>query len=325
VDVLVVVDNSSSMDDDQDAVETSIDALIARLDAAGVDWRVAVTTTEAYLLATESTRLDDPLMDTCSGLRGDGFVSNAAPDAGARVRELALTEPGCEANVEKPGANLCGDDAESGLESTATVLERIADRAGDDPICGEAHAWRAGSARLVLWLSDEEDTAILGTNGAPLPNDDPVRVEVLQRVSDKLAQASATACAIVGDSGTGSSGVCPSADFPTTDEPTNTAQHGAGYVSVANRRGGSISSICASEHASGIQRCLRPVLADAAGTTLDGPPISRTLSVSSGGEVRLRGPLAGWEYAPGANAVFVNGDGSTARAAAYATWVRAFE
>ncbi|MEM6991242.1 MAG: hypothetical protein AAF721_12110 [Myxococcota bacterium] len=75
VDILFVIDNSGSMAEEQAAIATSAAALTASLDAAGVDYRIAVTTTDVDNPWCSGTtpEVGRPRLSSCRS-RQDEFV-----------------------------------------------------------------------------------------------------------------------------------------------------------------------------------------------------------------------------------------------------------
>lgn len=165
-DILFVVDNSCSMEDEQDLLARNFDAFIQELTTAKADYRMGVVTTD--------------LSDTSQGREWVGVrVSSFAPQPPKQL--TGVTATGCQlldiqhscfrgpeaakrvVTSEMPaaeqvaafGANVrvgsCGSGDEEGLSGLIRGLERMAD--GD---CN-AGFLRPGANLVVVILSDEDD------------------------------------------------------------------------------------------------------------------------------------------------------------------------
>lgn len=165
VDFLWVVDNSGSMSDELDNVAKTADQFLAKLNNSGMDYRLAVTTTDAYLIdefpgAYEvASKLDDRKSE--SYFEPTGCINGAiAPVNNAAMKHDRCTldkqYAGLKAsyqNSQRPGyenasffpaklalrntcraandpdlnyANICGYGTEDGLKSGLLVLQRLA-------------------------------------------------------------------------------------------------------------------------------------------------------------------------------------------------------
>lgn len=188
VSILLVVDNSGSMGEEQAQLTSGITALTDTLDAANLDWRIGVTTSdngnpwcpagtttpEAGQLVMQSCRqrLNDFLfsdtvdvqdvacLDVCSLSEIDLQPSTTASDPSPALRPW-LERTGGVTNVADPyqdvlrcmlpqGVNGCG--FESQLESSYRSVARATD--SND----EAHGFfEAGRLPVIVFLTDEAD------------------------------------------------------------------------------------------------------------------------------------------------------------------------
>lgn len=155
IDFIWVVDNSGSMVDEQEAVAATVDEFVRRLKSSGVDYRLAVTTTDAYSLdeADEGSGYniewpEDNYSDInrpsllLSGLRPyfynqamqgyQGFIPSTEPNVGKAFATAVTNESACigvdgiyQHMDYNKRPNVCGYGREDGLKSLETVLERI--------------------------------------------------------------------------------------------------------------------------------------------------------------------------------------------------------
>jgi hypothetical protein len=186
LDILFVIDNSGSMSEKQARIATSVPMLIDPLDAAGVDWRIGVTTTDSgnpwcdsttpeagnLVLSSCKSRIDEfifgeepPAYNPCDACTLDKieivpttthYDSNAKPrlwveKIGGATNLADDVDPAAALACFLPmGLNGCG--FESQLESMYLSLAR-AQNVDDD----EYGFLRPGASLLVVILSDEAD------------------------------------------------------------------------------------------------------------------------------------------------------------------------
>lgn len=334
VDFLWVIDNSGSMSDAQENVAAIAGEFMDLLLSTSVDWRLGVTTTDAYLLGLDPedpaltdaqrdglTRLQqEPMREKCTGLRGlNGFLNSATPDVRGKFEDLVTQDASCALPTSAPGANLCGADIESGLLSAQFVINQLLDtNLGPDCPSGEAYQLRRGADQktVLIWVTDEEDLAfkILPTDGSPetiLAADDPARIEKMTQFQDAFDALTddglpITLHAIVGDRGLAQGGVC--APFTSDDSATSGAQYGQSYTELALASGGLTASICADDLSTPIIEIIRQTI----GTTSSYPlqedvrPIASSIRVAIGDKIISRidnGTDPYWEYVADTNAI----------------------
>lgn len=158
VDFIWIVDNSGSMVDEQEAVAQTVETFTNRLVSSGIDYRLGVTTTDAYTIdeadenggydttwpTLPNGQTDYPIL-LVSGMRPFlkdintfGFLdpkkTKLSTIKGA-FGEAVTLDPGCDTPVSyideegetkiTKGKNICGYGVEDGLKSLETVLERL--------------------------------------------------------------------------------------------------------------------------------------------------------------------------------------------------------
>lgn len=174
IDILWVIDNSGSMATSQEQVATNVASFINKFKQTNFDYRIAVTTTEAYRSLATFT--------------GDGSWSrfrNGNPDGGASgVTIIDPNTPNIEQVFDlniKQGVN--GSADERGFQSLEAALLN-----GDN----RAEFPRVGALLAVIFLTDEEDFSWDGTAniqldalGNPNSNQDP-RLHSHERYLDIL-------------------------------------------------------------------------------------------------------------------------------------------
>lgn len=177
VDILFVIDNSGSMGASQRQVAEAIGAMVERLEQAGMDWRIGVTTTDAgnpwCPAAVTTPEAGNLVASSCRSRIGDFLFADTVDvqDAACRdlcetdVIDLANDDPWVEShdgvsNTPDPiealecmlpqGVNGCGFEAP--LESMHLALARAQDP--EEPNFG---FMRAGAQLAVVIVSDEVD------------------------------------------------------------------------------------------------------------------------------------------------------------------------
>lgn len=177
IDILWVIDNSGSMATSQQQVATNVASFINKFKQTNFDFRIAVTTTEAYRsLATFTgnsswSRFRDG--NATGGASGYTIISPDTPNI-EQVFDLNIKQ------------GVVGSADERGFQSMEAALLNLDNRA-EFP--------RAGALLAVIFLTDEEDFSWDGTaniqldgNGDPTPNTD-ARLHSYERYLDILDQA----------------------------------------------------------------------------------------------------------------------------------------
>lgn len=162
IDILWVIDNSGSMATSQQQVATNVASFINKFKQTNFDYRIAVTTTEAYLALPSFTN-SQSWSRFRDGTTATGFSG---------VKIITPTTPNIESVFDlniKQGVN--GSADERGFQSMEAALLNTDNRA-EFP--------RPGALLAVIFLTDEEDFSYDGTAniqldafGNPTPNTDP--------------------------------------------------------------------------------------------------------------------------------------------------------
>ncbi len=195
VDLLFVIDNTPSMESARAALSDAAERLVTALDADQLAWQVGVVSTDI-----ESA---DRGM-----LQGDPWIVTPSTSNGPTAVSRALDVPSGNAPTGGLGA------------ATLALTEplRSADNRGFR---------RTDTALHIVVLSDADDqsTDILGVDPAD------AFLELLDDEREATAQP-ATLSAVVGDAGSGCTGLA------------GTALPGDSYIAVAQASGGAVASIC---------------------------------------------------------------------------------
>lgn len=285
LDIIWVVDDSGSMEDDQQAVRDAANAMADVLGSGGVDFRLGVT----------RTRAQDQSARNRGQLEGSGFTA----DLNQFKRTIVV---GAEGGWE-PGL-------ETGIRAYDLLLPKTPETAAPDP-----RKLREGAATVVVHLSDERDQIVecAACGGCPPGENEPRGVSrqefctdpsaqsVIDRFIGQYAQRSIVSFAIVGDLPNGCQQTTTRDDF----EP------GQGYVEVANATGGHFGSLCGDmrQNVADIARAATGIVS---AYELSHSPASASIRVALGppaqGRPIPRSRTNGFDYDPVGNRVIFYGD-----------------
>jgi hypothetical protein len=294
-DILLVLDDSGSMKDDQEAVGAAAGAMGEILEAAAIDYRLGVVRMWAED-GTQSARRGE--------LRGTGFT-----------RDLA--QFGRDANIGAKGG------WEPGLETGLIALSRLTPATDDE----RPDRLRSGVATVVVHVSDERDQNVEclacgdcdGQEGVAQMCLDPAGEPAIDEFARRYRAEGVTTFALVSDLPNGCRQPAATDDF----EP------GQGYVEVAQATGGRFGSICG-DMRQNLEGVARLAAAKASKYVLPETPASATLQVLVGPDDNFRelprSRTNGFDYDAASNAVVLFGDlapesGETVRIA-YRIWDR---
>jgi hypothetical protein len=281
LDIIWVIDDSGSMEDDQMAVREAADAFGDIFASAGVDFRVGVTRTRAQ------ERMNAPARGT---LEGRGMTAD--------INEFKATVVvGAEGGWE-PGL-------QTGLLAIDALLPKT-------PAGGavQRDRLREDAEVVVIHFSDERDQDVECAACGACPEEppqrqafctDPAAQPVIDRFVSQYTQRGAVTFALVGDLPNGCQQTSTRDDF----EP------GQGYVEVANATGGQFGSLCGD-----MRQNLEAVARAATGITseyeLSETPASASIRVAKGmpgaGVAIARSRTNGWDYDAERNRIVFYGD-----------------
>ena len=222
VDVLLVVDNSGSMLEEQSSLGSNFAALLSAAQALGVDYQIGVTTTGVVPSPGSWA--------TCPGGAEGGEKGRLFPVDGSRPRILTPFTPDAAGIFRQNTAvGVCHWD-EQGLEAAWLALSSpLADSADDPttalPADGNAGFVRDGARLAVVFVSDEEDAS-------PRP------LAFYESFFKGLKGGDPTLLSISAIVGTSPLSACPTA-----------SSVGSRYVALAQATGGIVQPICTQDWA----------------------------------------------------------------------------
>lgn len=259
IDLLWVVDNSCSMNQEQAAVAAVGQAMVDLLSTTQLSWRLALTTTD---------RSGGEI--NLSGV--DGFTASSP-------RQQAETESQAWATAVG-NLGVRGSGQEKGLVVGLAAVNGALPASASE----RSDKFREGASVIVVHMSDEEDFSIKqAAGGSDEVCDDnagkTAEIESLvsqyQALDGESSIAGLTTFAITGTQ-RGAGNAC-SFDDGTADCP-GASQYGEAYLEVASGTGGGSGSICG-DMGQIVQDIIRAGAGIASQLELSLPPISSTLRV----------------------------------------------
>ena len=280
-DIIFVVDDSGSMEDDQQALRAAAGAMGDVLASAQIDYRLGV----ARMWAPDGMSSNNR-----GRLEGSGLTANLQEFQ----REIVVGAQG---------------GWEPGLEVGIAAIDRLMPKtAAGQPV--DAHHLREGAATVVIFLSDERDQsmecAACGTCDADRGNrqqfcSEPAGQGVVDDFVAKYRSRNAVAFSIVGDLPNG----CRQSGQRDDFEP------GQGYVEIANGTGGQFGSLCG-DMSQNLRDVARVATGVASAYRLSTVPASASLQVAIGpaghGRAIPRSRVNGFDYDAVQNSVVFYGD-----------------
>jgi hypothetical protein len=278
VDIIWVVDDSGSMEDDQMAVRAAADAMAEVLTNGGIDYRLGVA---RHFAQDENSRR-----------RGDLEGQGLTADLEQFKEDIVVGAQG---------------GWEPGLETGILAIDRLLPKtaAGEAP---NPQRLREDAATVIVNLSDERDQNLecLACGSCEEPDSrqrfctEPAGQPEIDRFISAYTMRSAVVFAIVGDLPNG----CQQSGSRDDFEP------GQGYVEVANGTGGSFGSLCGDMRAN-VQDIARAATGIASDYTLSSIPASASIRIAKGqpgqGVTIPRNRQNGWDYDPVRNRIVFYG------------------
>ena len=268
LDVIVVVDNSGSMEEEQQALAEAAADLTSTLSSSGLNWRVGITTTDAN--------------PNTNG--GDGQLIGGVSTQTGTIRST----------IENIGTD--GSGREYGLRAVRRALERATE---NDRLEGDAHALRPGVPVAIILLTDSEDQ---GARDARCDNRDDDRNGLADDAECIEEAVESTIALLQGEldrvplpEGLDRVGTLFAITTSPIDGCPDRESFGWSQRAVALATGGSVGSICSNDldYSALIRRMAGQAADTVPSYNLGGRVIAGSLNVTSGGEGERQPPPAG--------------------------------
>lgn len=274
-DIIWVLDESGSMDDDRDNVAANATSFFQKAVLAGLDFRVGVT-------------------DMDDGNGGRFAARNGASTTGDRW--LGPTEQALfEQNVADPSGPDPGDGGnEHGLTNGMAAINRHLPRSESD-----AARFRVGAQIVTIYVTDEhpdeiEDAGILAEGNALATPAEKAEISVFVQPyvqqfidNDGIAHLIGIPEATPGCSGGG-------------------GEISYGYVDLVTALGGQFGSICQSDLGPTMDAIIDDIIGAASPIVLAYVPISATIAVARDNVAVPRSRSFGWDYRASSNSIVFN-------------------
>lgn len=308
IDVLFVVDNSGSMDNFQAQLGANFSSFINRFITKGYDFRIAVTTTEAWRYPKFMSAFG-----TCSGysycneyrtiFRKGATSSNYVLDNVV----YDLTQPSEQQRLKDDfisnahmGVDGTGD--ERALSSFQAALQYTTYTAGGDTPNKNFH--RPDAFLAVVMISDEEDFSHTGTG----LNENPSNPNLIPVANFKTFLETFTGGSASVDFSVSTISILDSACLTTLDPDGSILRKiGYRYMQIADLTGGSKNSLCVPFDTTLDSISAQIEEQGSAVFPLVKRPIVTTIKLTVDGIIVPQSDTNGWSYHAEANVVRVNG------------------
>ncbi|MBK8397950.1 MAG: Ig-like domain-containing protein [Leptospiraceae bacterium] len=297
VDFVWVVDNSSSMSQEQEEVASATSTFFNKLSLKRIDYRLGVITTGGD---GGSSECSNPNSTSGRGesLKGGSWIPKSDTAATTFATRSVVGTSGCgtESGIFYASRSL------GGAGGTATVTPRSG-----------YSDWDSDYKLVYIMVSDESDqyrcyspTAYpLTVNTADDNNVPPCNSSntAFNYTTSKFKEKNAKVYSIIGlNAQTGLAGKCSTANVAAGS--SNNAWTGYYDLSVAS--GGTVASICSSQYDDIMDTIVNSVAGDS-GYVLSKTPQSSSISVKVNGVVVPQSATNGWQYISASNSIVFSG------------------
>lgn len=258
VDIIMVIDNSSSMDVYQNKLSNEAVGMIDQLNASGMDYNIAVITTDMSSFGTGGVFLGAPKFLTKS-------TANLKSVLTQRIKQ---------------GSG--GNSQEQGLNSLMKVLS-------SNYLNGEGREFLRTDALLaVITLSNEDDHSTNGVGGTPIATQ--TIKDYIDKLKPPFGKANARSWMLNFIGVTEKDSICQTSPDGIYKE------QGDKWLDLAKYSTGSISSICETSLASSVQNIQKRIINFLTDFYIDREPVVESIVVRLNGVVVPKNATNGWDY-----------------------------
>lgn len=271
VDIVLVVDDSSSMAPDNAKLANRLSGFVTSLENSDIDWQMCVTVTRA--------------VNTSSGYRWGAsmFWQNYTPPAGTPQYILRSSASNLStifsSTMTYIGSGWANSDDERGIKSAYWHVYN-----GDLRYSNNSGCYRQDAALAYIFISDEDERSVGGDQSAvfyasegnkPLENDDKPEVFIDWVKSTFGSNKRFTANSII---------VIPGDTACMTSQDANGASkshYGHTYARLSSLTGGGVGSICATDYAANLNLFLNRITNSLGSVPLECAPVGNvTVTIS---------------------------------------------
>lgn len=248
-DVLVVIDNSGSMSEEQKSMATRFGSFLDKL--AGLDWQVGIITTdmEPVRRGIQRPYTDGRFLPMSGAPSGTYLLNSAMPIANAKTY-FANT-------IQRPSNE--GSAYEQGIAATVKAIQRAKDPSNQSTNAPNRAFFRDGAVLSVLVVTDADETNQYGTQQQNTP------AYLQSLVASSFPGKPFKFHSIIvkpGDT------VCRS--------KSNNEGYGTTYANLSNATGGVIGTVCSTDYAGQLAEIGQATVDLINSVTLDCAPMDKT-------------------------------------------------
>ncbi len=277
VDIIIAMDASGSMQDEQEALSNFVTDLTAFLDAANLDWRIGVTSVACNNI-TQDTSLSADFRALFPAPSGGFFDVNpcslpiGVPSSGTSNGQLLTTGGGAGFSSDSTQISnrinaVDGTNSEFTLTMGIAAVDRALPRNDADP-----NKIREDAAIIVIAVTDEEDEHFKSELEF-LPTENPTAAE---RTQLDMATAPFVDYLLKTEVGATVFGLY---NVPNSD-CDSAAQFASAIHDIVNKTGGTGGSICQSDITTSLQAIASATAGIASGLRLRGAPVAPSVQVT---------------------------------------------
>lgn len=290
IDILWVIDNSGSMKTSQQALADNFQSFISRFAQLGLDFRMGVITTDAYLAYHYKNNARSQLKDRGRVNTQNGLNCNYEVDANTGVRIMDNTTPNLSqvfmTNIKQ---GVCGNGDERAFSSFEHALS--------NPL--NADFRRPGAFLSIIIVSDEDDFSHYdwknGTSSYVFDENYNNQFPI-SRFTDFLNTLTGTAAgSVIRDSSVSVISVLDNACANKLNTDGFDRKIGKRYMQLADATGGTKGSLCG-DFGSTLQLISGQVIELSSTYKLDREPIVESIVITVNGDVVPQNATSGWTY-----------------------------
>ncbi len=258
VDIIMVIDNSSSMDVYQNKLSNEASAMIDQLNSVDMDYHIAIVTTDMSNFGTGGVFVGAPKFLTKS-------TANLKSALSQKIKQGSA-----------------GNSQEQGINSLMKVLSA-------NYLNGEGRDFLRTDALLaIIALSNEDDHSTNGVGGSSVLTQ-PVK-EYIDKLKPSFGRANLRSWMLNFIGVTEKDSICQTSSDGVYKE------QGDKWIDLAKYSAGSISSICETSLASSIQNIQKRIVNFLTDFYLDREPVVESIVVRLSGIVVPKSSTNGWDY-----------------------------
>ena len=297
VDFVWVVDNSGSMEQEQEEVASATSTFFNKLSLKRIDYRLGVITSGGDGGSSECSQ-PTSTSGRAENLKGGGWISKSDTAATTFATRSVVGTSGCgtESGIFFASRSLGG----AGGTATVTPRSGYSDWGSDYKlvyimVSDESDQYRCYSQTAYpLTVNTADDNKIPPCNNSN---------SAFNYSTSKFKEKNAKVYSIIGlNAQTGLAGSCSTSSVSAS----NSNNAWTGYYDLSVASGGTVASICSSQYDDIMDTIVNSVAGDS-GYVLSKTPQSSSISVKVNGVVVPQSSTNGWQYVSASNSIVFSG------------------